>query len=47
MLAEILLRDPDNDLGKRLNIEYAATIVPIDPEIEREIANLNWSIVAL
>ena len=47
ILAEILLRDPKNDWGNRLKSEYAASIVPNDPEMEQEIANWNWSILPL
>lgn len=47
ILSEILFRDPDNDLANQLAKEYAQSAVPMDPEVERDIANWNWSIVPL
>jgi hypothetical protein len=47
ILSVLISSDPRNDLGRRLSKSYETTVVVVDPELESQIKNWNWSIVPL
>jgi len=43
ILAELLVRDPNNEFAERLKETYLATPTPVDPKVRSEVHNWDWS----